>query len=248
MASLGPAAVFLVSIPIAYAASPDAAQALVACRWWCSGRCWVSGSTPGASLGDAWPAAAPTPQPPGSRAAERSGDRGRRRSRSTLRCLGLIAPLLPAIEERTGASEGAAGARPGRLRGPGRPAVAAARAGGGSARPQGTAGCGPADGGGGVGADRGLGPLDAADRGAADPGDRLGGELDLGAGAGLRHRAARASRPALGVALGATSVGSIAGPALGGVAADVISYEAPFLIACGGALAMAAAAARPAAR
>jgi MFS family permease len=47
----------------------------------------------------------------------------------------------------------------------------------------------------------------------------------------------------LGVALGATSVGSIAGPALGGVAADVLSYEAPFLIACAGATGMAVAAA-----
>lgn len=48
---------------------------------------------------------------------------------------------------------------------------------------------------------------------------------------------------ALGVALGATGVGSIAGPALGGVAADLLSYEAPFLIACGCALALAGAAA-----
>lgn len=48
---------------------------------------------------------------------------------------------------------------------------------------------------------------------------------------------------ALGFALGAASVGSIAGPALGGVTADVLSYEAPFLIACGFALAAAAAAA-----
>ena len=47
---------------------------------------------------------------------------------------------------------------------------------------------------------------------------------------------------ALGFALGATSVGSIAGPALGGVAADLLSYEAPFLIACGCALAAAVAA------
>jgi multidrug resistance protein len=37
---------------------------------------------------------------------------------------------------------------------------------------------------------------------------------------------------ALGVALGATGVGSIAGPALGGLAAEAISFEAPFLI-CG---------------
>jgi MFS transporter, DHA1 family, solute carrier family 18 (vesicular amine transporter), member 1/2 len=42
---------------------------------------------------------------------------------------------------------------------------------------------------------------------------------------------------ALGVALGATSAGSIAGPALGGLGADVLSFEAPFLIS--GALAIA---------
>jgi len=41
---------------------------------------------------------------------------------------------------------------------------------------------------------------------------------------------------ALGVALGATGAGSIAGPALGGVTADVLSFEAPFLISCGLAL------------
>jgi MFS family permease len=35
----------------------------------------------------------------------------------------------------------------------------------------------------------------------------------------------------LGIALGATGVGSIAGPALGGVAADAFSFEAPFLVA-----------------
>ncbi|MDQ3894199.1 MAG: MFS transporter [Actinomycetota bacterium] len=36
----------------------------------------------------------------------------------------------------------------------------------------------------------------------------------------------------LGIALGATSAGSIAGPALGGLTADAISFEAPFLISC----------------
>jgi MFS family permease len=41
---------------------------------------------------------------------------------------------------------------------------------------------------------------------------------------------------ALGGALAATGVGSIAGPALGGVAADLISFEAPFLIVGGFAL------------
>jgi MFS family permease len=43
----------------------------------------------------------------------------------------------------------------------------------------------------------------------------------------------------IGAALAATGVGSIAGPALGGVAADVLSYEAPFLIVAAIALALA---------
>jgi len=43
---------------------------------------------------------------------------------------------------------------------------------------------------------------------------------------------------ALGIALGATSAGSIAGPALGGVTAQLLSFEAPFLIFCGLALAL----------
>jgi MFS family permease len=43
---------------------------------------------------------------------------------------------------------------------------------------------------------------------------------------------------ALGVALGATSAGSIAGPALGGVTAQLLSFEAPFLIFTGLALAL----------
>lgn len=38
---------------------------------------------------------------------------------------------------------------------------------------------------------------------------------------------------ALGAALAATGIGSIVGPALGGVTADLLSFEAPFLIACG---------------
>ena len=52
----------------------------------------------------------------------------------------------------------------------------------------------------------------------------------------------------IGAALAATGVGSIAGPALGGVAADVLSYEAPFLIVAAIALALARGAAllRPA--
>ena len=41
---------------------------------------------------------------------------------------------------------------------------------------------------------------------------------------------------ALGKALTATGIGSIVGPALGGVTADLLSFEAPFLIAAGCAL------------
>jgi MFS family permease len=42
----------------------------------------------------------------------------------------------------------------------------------------------------------------------------------------------------IGGALAATAAGAIAGPALGGLTADAISYEAPFLIVCGCALAL----------
>jgi MFS family permease len=42
----------------------------------------------------------------------------------------------------------------------------------------------------------------------------------------------------LGFAFAATSAGSIAGPGLGGVAADVLSFEAPFLICAGAAAAL----------
>ena len=48
---------------------------------------------------------------------------------------------------------------------------------------------------------------------------------------------------AIGFALAATGAGSIAGPALGGVTADLISYAAPFLIVCGVSIALALAAA-----
>jgi predicted MFS family arabinose efflux permease len=43
----------------------------------------------------------------------------------------------------------------------------------------------------------------------------------------------------IGIALAATSVGSIAGPALGGVTADVLGFAAPFLIVCGASVALA---------
>jgi MFS transporter, DHA1 family, solute carrier family 18 (vesicular amine transporter), member 1/2 len=46
----------------------------------------------------------------------------------------------------------------------------------------------------------------------------------------------------IGIALAATGAGSIGGPALGGVTADLLSYAAPFLIVCGLSLALAVAA------
>jgi len=48
---------------------------------------------------------------------------------------------------------------------------------------------------------------------------------------------------AIGFALAATGAGSIAGPALGGVTADLLSFAAPFLIVCGVSVALALAAA-----
>jgi DHA1 family solute carrier family 18 vesicular amine transporter 1/2 len=47
---------------------------------------------------------------------------------------------------------------------------------------------------------------------------------------------------AIGFALAATGAGSIAGPALGGVLSDLLSYAAPFLIVCGVSVALALAA------
>jgi predicted MFS family arabinose efflux permease len=43
----------------------------------------------------------------------------------------------------------------------------------------------------------------------------------------------------IGIALAATSVGSIAGPALGGVTADALGFAAPFLIVCGASVTLA---------
>jgi MFS family permease len=37
----------------------------------------------------------------------------------------------------------------------------------------------------------------------------------------------------IGIALAATSIGAISGPALGGITADLLGFEAPFLIVCG---------------
>src|SRR5215217_8079032 len=139
--------------------------------------------------------------------------------------LGLIAPLLPTIEERTGAGPDALGVT-----------LAAYAV-----------------------------PIAALSLPLGRIADRLGRRLLLAVG--LLLVAARAVQgvgsaaswiaalalvsdtappgkrgEALGVAIGATGVGSIAGPALGGVAADVVSFEAPFLICCAAAVGLSVAA------
>ena len=152
--------------------------------------------------------------------------------------LGLIAPLLPAIQERTGAGEGALGLALAAY------AVPIALL----ALPLGRA------------ADRIgrrlllLGGLALVAAGSVfvavsdSFGALIAARVVQGIGSASSWIAALAlvsdSAPEgkrgqwLGVALGATSVGSIAGPALGGVAADVLSFEAPFLIFAGLAVAL----------
>jgi MFS family permease len=147
--------------------------------------------------------------------------------------LGLIAPLLPAIEERTGASEGELGLTLAAYAVPiallslplGRAADVLGR------RMILAAGLVlVAAGSGLIAASESLALLIAA-RVVQGVGSAASW---ISALALVSDSAAPGKRgQALGVALGATGVGSIAGPALGGVAADVLSFEAPFLIACG---------------
>jgi MFS family permease len=144
--------------------------------------------------------------------------------------LGLIAPLLPEIERRTGASEGALGASLAAYAVPivllslplGRLADSVGR------RGLLIAGLALAAAGSGViAASESIWPL-------------MLGRVIQGVGSAASWIAALAlvsdlARPgrrgeAIGVALGATSAGSIAGPALGGVTADLLSFAAPFLI------------------
>jgi MFS family permease len=153
--------------------------------------------------------------------------------------LGLIAPLLPAIEERTGASEGELGLALAAYAIPiallslplGRAADALGR------RVLLVAGLVlVAAGSGLIAASESLAVLIAA-RAVQGVGSAASWIAAL---ALVSDTAAPGKRgQALGVALGATGFGSIAGPALGGVAADVLSFEAPFLIACGFALLLA---------
>jgi MFS family permease len=150
--------------------------------------------------------------------------------------LGLIAPLLPAIEERTGAGEGELGVALAAYAIPiallslplGRAADVLGRRVllvGGLVLIAGGSGL--------IAASDSLAVLIAA-RAVQGVGSAASWIAAL---ALVSDTAAPEKRgQALGVALGATGVGSIAGPALGGVAADTLSFEAPFLIACGFAL------------
>jgi ACDE family multidrug resistance protein len=144
--------------------------------------------------------------------------------------LGLIAPLLPEIEQRTGASEGALGAS---FAAYAVPVVILSLPLGRLADSVGRRGLLIA----------GL-LLAAAGSGVIAASESLGllmlGRLIQGAGSAASWIAALAlvsdlARPgqrgeAIGVALAATGAGSIAGPALGGVTADLLSFAAPFLI------------------
>jgi MFS family permease len=152
--------------------------------------------------------------------------------------LGLVAPLLPAIEERTGASESDLGVALAAYAVPiallslrlGRAADVLGR------RILLVAGLAV------VAAGSGL--IAASESLAVLIGARavqgVGSAASWIAALALVSDTAAPGRrgQALGVALGATGVGSIAGPALGGVAADALSFEAPFLIACGVAVAL----------
>jgi MFS family permease len=152
--------------------------------------------------------------------------------------LGLIAPLLPAIEERTGASEGALGVALAAYAVPiallslplGRAADRLGRrvllVGGLALVAAGSAL---------IAASESLGVLIAA-RGVQGVGSAASWISALALVSDTAPPGRRGQ--ALGVALGATGVGSIAGPALGGVAAKALSFEAPFLVACGAAIAL----------
>jgi DHA1 family tetracycline resistance protein-like MFS transporter len=154
--------------------------------------------------------------------------------------LGLVAPLLPDIEERTGAAGGELGAALAAYAVPivvlslplGRAADSVGR------RTFLIAGL--------VLTAAGSALIAASDSIAV----LMGGRAVQGIGSAASWIAALAlvsdlAAPgrrgeAIGVALAATGAGSIAGPALGGVAADVLSFEAPFLIVGGASLALAA--------
>jgi MFS transporter, DHA1 family, solute carrier family 18 (vesicular amine transporter), member 1/2 len=155
--------------------------------------------------------------------------------------LGLIAPLLPEIEERTGASDAALGTSLAAYAVPvvlfslplGRAADEIGR------RPLLIAGLLLTAGGSAL--------IAVSDSLAV----LMAGRVVQGVGAAASWIAALAvvsdlappgkRGEALGVAFAANSIGSIAGPALGGVTADLLGFAAPFLIVCATSTALAAA-------
>jgi MFS transporter, DHA1 family, solute carrier family 18 (vesicular amine transporter), member 1/2 len=157
--------------------------------------------------------------------------------------LGLIAPLLPEIERRTGASEGALGAS---FAAYAVPIVFLSLALGRLADSRGRrelviaglllAAAGSAV----IAASESLYPL-MLGRAIQGFGSAASWIAALSLVSDLAPPGKRGE--AIGFALAATGAGSIAGPALGGVTADLISFAAPFLIVCGLSVALALAAA-----
>ena len=147
--------------------------------------------------------------------------------------LGLIAPLLPEIEDRTGAGEGALGASLSAYALPvvlfslplGRVADTVGR------RPLLISGL--------LLTAAGSALIAVSDSLAA----LMAGRAVQGTGSAASWIAALAvvsdlappgkRGESIGIALAATSIGAISGPALGGITADLLGFEAPFLIVCG---------------
>ena len=154
--------------------------------------------------------------------------------------LGLVAPLLPDIERRTGATGGGLGAALAAYAIPivllslplGRAADSVGR------RAFLVAGLGlTAAGSALIAASESIGVL-MAGRAIQGVGSAASWIAALALVSDLAPPGRRGE--AIGIALAATGAGSIAGPALGGVAADLLSFEAPFLIVCGSSLVLAA--------
>jgi MFS transporter, DHA1 family, solute carrier family 18 (vesicular amine transporter), member 1/2 len=155
--------------------------------------------------------------------------------------LGLIAPLLPEIEERTGASDAALGISLAVYAAPvvlfslplGRAADEIGR------RPLLIAGLLLTAGGSAVIAVSDSLAVLMAGRAVQGLGAAASWIAALAVVSDLAPAGKRGE--AIGIAFAANSIGSIAGPALGGVTADLLGFAAPFLIVCATSTALAAA-------
>jgi predicted MFS family arabinose efflux permease len=147
--------------------------------------------------------------------------------------LGLIAPLLPEIEDRTGAGEGALGASLSAYALPvvlfslplGRVADSVGR------RPLLISGLLLTAAGSALIAVSDSLPALMAGRAVQGTGSAASWIAALAVVSDLAPPGKRGE--SIGIALAATSIGSISGPALGGITADLLGFEAPFLIVCG---------------